>query len=446
MRALVISDTHFGAWTGEDLLAEDEYLQRLVPHLDDLDEVIVLGDLFDLLFGSVSDAFARAGGLFDAIRDRLQGKRFVFVSGNHDHRFVVRETEDLLELDLATGGAADSLRTEVERGQGFRRFFELRMEGVEIDVQYPAYRFHDVLLTHGHYLDPHARLAGPLGSRLLTRALWAIASGGPEQPKTEADYESVITLLTEMLYTIAQLPHGTTAQRNTLRLQGKIARGVHVAAAPIRAFEGAVGWAKDRHQSAETGEPTEIEEVSYSSFLREQADEAQRRERRSAPGSARDLPGYTLARTVHAGDPRKGALDAIAQVAVNLGWARETEKIVFAHTHQPVADATVPLTGGLRYWNTGSWIYEPDLGSHDAYVRYLRNGWPGTAILIDSEEESPRLVAPLEDLNPVEGGPGIPTDRETPEVTAGDVATGGSEHVAEAAADGAVEEREQEED
>ena len=34
MRALVISDTHFGAWTGRDLLAEEFFLARLAPQLD----------------------------------------------------------------------------------------------------------------------------------------------------------------------------------------------------------------------------------------------------------------------------------------------------------------------------------------------------------------------------------------------------------------------------
>jgi len=419
MRALVISDTHLGAWTGEDLLAEDAYLQRLVPHLDEVDELIILGDLYDLLFGSVTDAFNAGSGLFDAVRERLQGKRFVFVAGNHDHRFVVREAEDLLEMELATGRADDALRKEVAAGQAFRRFFEQRMEGVEIDVSYPTYRFHDVLLTHGHYLDPHARLAGPLGSRILTRALWAIASGGPEQLRTADDYESIITLLTEMLYTIAQLPHGTTAQRNVFRTQGHIARGVHVATSPLRALEGAVGWARERARRTPGSEPPA--EVSYSDFLREQAEESERRIKRSAPGAARDLPGYTIARTVRPGDPGAGALDAVAQVASNLGWDKQVDKIVFAHTHQPLADAQVELTGSVRYWNTGSWIYEPDLGSHDAYVRYLRNGWPGTAIVIDSDEECPRLIAPLEDLNPLAGGPGIPSRRAAPAIEDADL-------------------------
>jgi hypothetical protein len=45
MRALLISDTHFGARTSEDLLRHPEELALLAPHLDDVDEFIFLGDL-----------------------------------------------------------------------------------------------------------------------------------------------------------------------------------------------------------------------------------------------------------------------------------------------------------------------------------------------------------------------------------------------------------------
>lgn len=65
MRALVISDTHFGAWTGEDLLRRSHELALLAPHLDDVDEVIFFGDLFDFLFASAHDAVAAASGLLD---------------------------------------------------------------------------------------------------------------------------------------------------------------------------------------------------------------------------------------------------------------------------------------------------------------------------------------------------------------------------------------------
>ena len=67
MRALVISNTHFGAWTGEDLLRHDHELALLAPHLDDVDEVIFLGDLFDFLFSPVWDAVLAAAGLLDLL-------------------------------------------------------------------------------------------------------------------------------------------------------------------------------------------------------------------------------------------------------------------------------------------------------------------------------------------------------------------------------------------
>ena len=52
MRALAISDTHFGAWTGDPLLRHEFALEALAPRLDDVDELILLGDLFDFLFMS----------------------------------------------------------------------------------------------------------------------------------------------------------------------------------------------------------------------------------------------------------------------------------------------------------------------------------------------------------------------------------------------------------
>jgi hypothetical protein len=40
MRALVISDTHFGAWTGRDLLREEFFLERPATELEGFDEPI----------------------------------------------------------------------------------------------------------------------------------------------------------------------------------------------------------------------------------------------------------------------------------------------------------------------------------------------------------------------------------------------------------------------
>ena len=403
MRALVISDTHFGAWTGRDLLAEERYLERLAPHLEGIDELIFLGDLYDFLFGSVGDAIDASAGLLSLIAEKLPGKRLVFLAGNHDHHFVHRDAENRLEAQLAAGlppGSDPEAPPESgHAGPGyFRSFLMRRLPGVEVEIAYPTYSFAGVLCTHGHYLDPHARLSGSRGDRLLTHALWGIATGGPEQPKCVEDYESVTTLLTEWLYIAAQMPHGTHAQQNVFRAAQRAGRVATALSLPLRAAKRLGGELRDRGfgPASEQSLPSE---AHFDSVVREEA-ERQRREQ-PAPAAAWPRPAYPAATVISPSDPSEHALEAFAQVVENLGWNREADQIVFAHTHQPLAAVRSSRDSRTRYWNTGSWIYEPDLGSRQAYARYLRYAWPGTAVVIDDEEPEPRLVEMLVDLNPL---------------------------------------------
>jgi UDP-2,3-diacylglucosamine pyrophosphatase LpxH len=405
LRALVISDTHFGAWTGRDLLREDFFLERLAPALDGIDEVILLGDLFDFLFGSVADAVDASSGLLALIAEKLRGKRFVFVSGNHDHHLVHRDEENQLEAALARGKThrPDGGAIHEPPGPGFfQSFLEVRMPGVEIEIAYPTYSVGGILCTHGHYLDSHARMRGSRGSRLLTRALWAIAAGGPEDPTSEADYESVTTLLTEWLYIAAQMPHGTNAQQNVFSAAQRVGRIVQKLGVPIRGARRAAARVRDRTEGDTVGLPSE---QHFDAVI---ADEAARQGREQPlPGPPPDRPQYPEPTVLTRSSPTEPALEAFSQVVANLGYDKESEQIVFAHTHQPLDD--VRASKGLtRYWNSGCWIYEPDLSSRQAYARYCRYAWPGTAIVIDDAEPQPRLVELLADLNPLSGGPGLP--------------------------------------
>ena len=140
VRALVISDTHFGAWTGEDILREPETLALLEPALDGVDEVILLGDMFDFMFSSLREAFRASEGLMELLRGKLQGKRFVFLAGNHDHYFVRREAEELVGLELATGKSPQELQDDLRRTDFFRRILDQRLDGVEVEIRYPTIR------------------------------------------------------------------------------------------------------------------------------------------------------------------------------------------------------------------------------------------------------------------------------------------------------------------
>lgn len=403
MRALVISDTHFGAWTGRDLLREEFFLERLAPALEGIDELVFLGDLFDFLFGSVDEAVESADGLLRLIGERMAGKRLVFLAGNHDHHLVHRDEEDRLEARLAEGAAPPGKRPGP---WFFRAFLERRLPGVEVEIAYPTYEFGGVLCTHGHYLDPHARLGGSRADRLLTRTLWAIAAGGPEEPKCVEDYESVTTLLTEWLYVAAQMPHGTHAQQNVFRAAQRAGRLASALALPLRGAKRLAAELRDRGVG-DGGEPLPSER-HFDEVTREEA-ARQAREQPLPESSAWARPLYPEPTVVSRSDPSEHALEAFAQVVANLRWGEETDRIVFAHTHQPLADVRSAADPRTRYWNTGSWIYEPDLSSRQAYARYLRYAWPGTAVVIDEEEPQPRLLELLADLNPLAGGPGLPS-------------------------------------
>jgi hypothetical protein len=137
------------------------------------------------------------------------------------------------------------------------------------------------------------------------------------------------------------------------------------------------------------------------------------RERLGAASSGLDRRGAGEAETYegarsHEAERRRRTGAPAGGEAASFGWAERANKIVFAHTHQPL-DGVLGPSGKCRYWNTGSWIYEPDLSSRRAYMAYLHNAWPGTAVLIDTDQDQPQLLRLREHLNPLntmDGGRG----------------------------------------
>ena len=126
MRALAISDTHFGAWTGDDLLSHAFARERLASHLDDIDELILLGDLFDFLFSTVEHAVEQAQGFFDLVGEHMRGRRVVFLAGNHDHHTMVRELEESMRLRIADGIDAQQAGRQAREDDWLRRYLERR--------------------------------------------------------------------------------------------------------------------------------------------------------------------------------------------------------------------------------------------------------------------------------------------------------------------------------
>ena len=354
MRALVISDTHFGAWTGEDLLRHPFALDALEPAFSDIDELIILGDLYDFLFSTVENAFDSAEGFFDLVERRMAGKRLVFLAGNHDHHIMVRQLRTMVEFRVATADEAECEAALADHRGFFKRYLDRRLPDIDSRIVYPSYRFGNALCFHGHYLDAH--MTGSLPDRLLNRGTWGIAGGRQTQP-TVSDYEATIVPLTELLFTVAQLPRGTDAQKAA---QGELERAAHLVAlmrTPVR----------------------ELKRIARTIA------------RRRRPGDA------NLTRTVDPSEHPSDALCAYGKVVRNLGWDRETNIMVFAHTHQPLEACGDDVADGLRFWNTGSWIYEPPSSDPEAWRRYRERAWPGSVVLLDTNRREPELVRLLED-------------------------------------------------
>src|SRR3954452_5440538 len=224
MRALVVSDLHFGAWTSDALLARPFARERLAPLLDDVDELVLLGDVFDTQFWRMEEALAQAEPFFELLREKLQHKRAVFVAGNPDHHLVVRTLRSYSEFKIASGVDGDEAGPRFQREhQNFAElFFERLLEGVEIELAYPDYRLGQVHLCHGHYLDAH--LQGSLANRLLRRVLRTIGGARPQESMTIEDYEAVMVPMAELLFTVAQMPGGTDTPRSLLDSFDRVAR------------------------------------------------------------------------------------------------------------------------------------------------------------------------------------------------------------------------------
>ena len=93
--------------------------------------------------------------------------------------------------------------------------------------------------------------------------------------------------------------------------------------------------------------------------------------------------------------------EKLLERAQNVLITRTTPEMAERLLNEHEGGEYFPLSGAVRYWNTGSWIYEPDLTSRQAYIQYLQRAWPGTAVLIDTDEPHPRLLSLREHLNPL---------------------------------------------
>ena len=133
------------------------------------------------------------------------------------------------------------------------------------------------------------------------------------------------------------MPHGTHAQQNVFRAVQRAGRLASTLGAAGARRQRLAAELRDRGLGDAAPEDGSLpSEAHFDSVVRAEA--ARQRREQPAPQAAWPHPAYPAASVISPSDPSEHALEAFAKVSANLGWDKQAEQIVFAHTHQPLAD------------------------------------------------------------------------------------------------------------
>jgi UDP-2,3-diacylglucosamine pyrophosphatase LpxH len=178
VRTLVVSDLHLGGRLGHDVLRQPEPLALLLDAVDDVDRLVLLGDVVELMEGRAQRALELAEPVMRAIGTRLGPNREVIVvPGNHDAPLIrgwVRDRRPALEV--ATPVPLDATPALARLAAS--------LAPAQVRVSYPGVWLGErVWATHGHYLDRHLM---PVSAYGVTRGL---VGPLPSDHASPLDYE-----------------------------------------------------------------------------------------------------------------------------------------------------------------------------------------------------------------------------------------------------------------
>src|SRR3954452_6213722 len=337
----VLSDLHLGTRSQADVLRRPKIREILLESLQPADEIVLLGDVVELREQPLPDVLEIARPFFQELGEALPGKRVTMLAGNHDHR-VVADWLEVLRLDRTQLGLEQRTSPKASR---VATALAREMPRNEVELAYPGVWLRPgTYAHHGHYIDVHMSI--PRLEAIAVHATARLTGGLPPTPRIPDDYEAAMTPLYAFAYALAQ---GSNRARRALgmdlsrRVWKRIDARNDIASRALRgvAIPSAV-WALNR---AGVGP---FEAKLNGPALRE-----------SGLSAMRDL------------------IDAL-QI--------DAREVIYGHTHRP-GPLPQDTTWDARLFNTGSWLYEPNLLQTTAGESSY---WPGTMIWIE-DDKAPRL-------------------------------------------------------
>jgi predicted phosphodiesterase len=178
LRTLIISDLHLGGRLEHDVLRRIEPLTHLLAALDNVERLVLLGDIVELLEGRATRAMASAEPVLRTIGRRLgRDREVVLVPGNHDRPLVRSWARDV-------GAALTPQTTVPEDASAALSRVVSWLAPARITIRYPGVWLGErIFATHGHYLDWHLMPVSAYGiARGLLRRL-------PADEAAPSDYE-----------------------------------------------------------------------------------------------------------------------------------------------------------------------------------------------------------------------------------------------------------------
>lgn len=342
MVTAVISDLHLGTRSQADVLRHPPLRALLLEALQEADEILLLGDGLELREQPLQNVLEIASPFFEELAEALPGKRITVVAGNHDHRIV----SEWLEERRLNGASPLGLeeRTTPASSRPLALLAE-RMPGVTVELAYPGVWVRPgTYATHGHYIDCHMTV--PRLEAIAVSATSRATGGMPPAPRVPDDYEAAIGPLYGFAYALAQ---GSDRARRVLGMD--LSRKVW----------NRIDRRRDIGSRAMTGAaiPAAVWALNRAGM---------------GPFEAR-LSGPAL---------RDSGLRAMGDLIGALGI--DANEIVFGHTHRP-GPLERDNNWDARLFNSGSWLYEPNLLATSAADSPY---WPGCAIFL-RDDEPPEL-------------------------------------------------------